>query len=111
MQTGKRRYLMLMGLCLVLFVASWTVVPRWSPRAAVVTAVVAMAIPPVAVIVANADWLSGRGSRRPRASQPPTDPPTDDPTGGPADRSAHGRLCPLAAHRTDKMGRGRPRRR
>lgn len=42
-----------MGVCLVLFVLAWSVVRLWSVPAAIAMCFVAMAIPPVAAIVAN----------------------------------------------------------
>ena len=45
-------YFVLMGLCLGLFVLAWAVVR--SPVAAAIMSAVALAIPPVAVIIANA---------------------------------------------------------
>lgn len=54
MRVRRRRYIALMGLCLVLFVSSWTWVRQYSTTAAVVVSLLAMAIPPVAVVVANA---------------------------------------------------------
>jgi predicted branched-subunit amino acid permease len=50
----NRLYFALMALCLALFVLSWAVVRRYSVTAAVVMSVVALAIPPIAVIIANA---------------------------------------------------------
>jgi ABC-type transport system involved in cytochrome bd biosynthesis fused ATPase/permease subunit len=50
----NRLYFVLMALCLVLFVLSWAVVRLYSVTAAVVMSVVAVAIPPIAVIIANA---------------------------------------------------------
>jgi hypothetical protein len=53
-------YFALMGLCLALFVLAWAVVR--SPVAAVIMSAVALAIPPIAVIIANAgDEPSRRG--------------------------------------------------
>jgi formate hydrogenlyase subunit 4 len=49
----KRRYFVLMGVCIALFVLSWAVVVRYSVLAAVVMSAVALVIPPVAAIVAN----------------------------------------------------------
>lgn len=49
-----RGYFALMAVCLTLFITAWAVVRDYSVTAAVVMTVVAMAIPPVAVIVANA---------------------------------------------------------
>lgn len=50
----RRRYLALMTLCVTLFVSSWTWVRLFSPAAALAMSLVAMAIPPIAAIVANA---------------------------------------------------------
>jgi hypothetical protein len=49
----RRRYFVLMGVCLVLFVSAWGFVRLWSVPLAIGMCVVAMAIPPVAAIVAN----------------------------------------------------------
>jgi len=53
-EARKRRYLLLMGACLTLFVLAWAWVRLFSTTAAVVMTIIAMAIPPLAVIVANA---------------------------------------------------------
>ncbi|HLX51380.1 MAG TPA: DUF3099 domain-containing protein [Streptosporangiaceae bacterium] len=53
-RVDKRRYFVLMGICIGLFVLSWAVLDRYSVIAAVVVSVVALAIPPFAAIVANA---------------------------------------------------------
>lgn len=58
--TRKRGYFLLMGVCLTLFVLSWTVVRLYSVPAAVAISVVAMVIPPIAVMVANAGDESSR---------------------------------------------------
>lgn len=50
----NRVYFILMALCLGLFVLAWAVVRLYSVTAAVVMTVVALAIPPIAVIIANA---------------------------------------------------------
>jgi Protein of unknown function (DUF3099) len=52
-RTRKRRYLALMGVCLLLIVLAWNVVRLYSTTAAVVMSLVAAVIPPVAAIVAN----------------------------------------------------------
>ena len=49
----KTLYLLLMGLCLLLIVLAWNLVRLWSVPAAVAMSVVAMVIPPIAVIVGN----------------------------------------------------------
>jgi ABC-type transport system involved in cytochrome bd biosynthesis fused ATPase/permease subunit len=54
MPMRNRLYFALMALCLTLFVLSWAVVRLYSVTAAVVMSVVALAIPPIAVIIANA---------------------------------------------------------
>jgi hypothetical protein len=47
-------YFLLMGTSVTLVVLAWWVVRRYSATAAVIMSVAAMAIPPIAVIVANA---------------------------------------------------------
>jgi hypothetical protein len=59
----KRLYLVLMTICIGLFVISWAVLDRYSQTAAIVVSVVALVIPPFAVIIANAASASDR--RRP----------------------------------------------
>ena len=59
----KRLYLALMTICIGLFVVSWAVVDRYSATAAVIISVVALVIPPFAVIIANAASATDR--RRP----------------------------------------------
>jgi hypothetical protein len=54
-----RRYLVLMGSCLGLITLAWVWVRLVSVPTAIVMSIVAMVIPPIAVIVANAGW-SGR---------------------------------------------------
>jgi hypothetical protein len=50
----RRAYFVMMGTCLVLFLLAGLVVRHFSQPAAVVMAAVALVIPPIAVIVANA---------------------------------------------------------
>jgi cytochrome c oxidase assembly protein Cox11 len=50
----NRLYFALMALSVGMFVLSWAVVRLYSVMAAVVMSVVALAIPPIAVIIANA---------------------------------------------------------
>jgi Protein of unknown function (DUF3099) len=50
----RRTYFVLMGVCLTLFLLAGLVVRNFSPRLAIAMSVVAMVIPPIAVIVANA---------------------------------------------------------
>ena len=59
----KRLYFALMTVCIGLFVLSWAVLDHYSVTAAVITSVVALAIPPFAAIVANARSATSR--RRP----------------------------------------------
>jgi hypothetical protein len=47
-------YFLLMGTSVTLVVLAWWVVRRYSATAAVIMSVAGMAIPPIAVIVANA---------------------------------------------------------
>jgi hypothetical protein len=58
--TRNRGYFLLMGVCLTLFILSWAVIRLYSVVAAVVISVVAMVIPPIAVMVANAGDESSR---------------------------------------------------
>jgi hypothetical protein len=48
-----RRYLWMMGVCVLLIVLAWNVVRLWSTTWAVVMSIVAMLIPPTAAILAN----------------------------------------------------------
>ena len=59
----KRFYFALMVVCISLFVLSWAVLDRYSMTAAIVVSVVSLAIPPFAVIIANA--ASAVDRRRP----------------------------------------------
>jgi hypothetical protein len=59
----RRLYLILMTICIGLFVISWAVLDRYSMIAAIVVSVVALVIPPFAVIIANAAGAADR--RRP----------------------------------------------
>jgi type II secretory pathway component PulM len=52
--TRKRAYLIMMGVCLLLIVLAWTLIWRYSVTAAVVMSAVALVVPPLAAIVANA---------------------------------------------------------
>jgi hypothetical protein len=52
-----------MTVCIGLFVLSWAVLDRYSTIAAVVVSIVALVIPPFAVIIANAASATDR--RRP----------------------------------------------
>jgi hypothetical protein len=54
MLVRNRLYFVLMALCVGMFVLSGAVVRLYSVTAAVVMSVVALAIPPIAVIIANA---------------------------------------------------------
>jgi len=52
--TRRRVYLIMMGVCVLLIVLAWTLIWRYSVTAAVVMSVVALVVPPLAAIVANA---------------------------------------------------------
>ena len=56
----KRLYLALMAVCIGLFVLSWAVLDRYSMTAAIIVSVVALVIPPFAVIIANAAGATDR---------------------------------------------------
>ena len=51
----RRRYFILMGICIVLIVLAWNVVRLFSTTAAIVMSAVAAVIPPIAAFVANRD--------------------------------------------------------
>jgi Protein of unknown function (DUF3099) len=59
----KRRYFVLMGVCIGLFVIAWALLDRYSVIAAVVVSAVALVIPPFAAIIANVASATQR--RRP----------------------------------------------
>lgn len=61
-RTRTRRYLVIMGVCVGLLVLAWGVVRLWSVPVAVGMSVVAMVLPPIAALVANAGWDSDGGS-------------------------------------------------
>jgi hypothetical protein len=52
--TRERAYLIMMGVCVLLIVLAWTLIWRYSVVAAVVMSAVALVVPPVAAIIANA---------------------------------------------------------
>jgi hypothetical protein len=52
--TRKRAYFVMMGVCVALVVLAWWVVRLYSMTTAIVMSVVALVIPPIAVMVANA---------------------------------------------------------
>lgn len=60
-----RRYLALMSVCLILLVLAWGWVRLFSTGLAVAMTLVAMVIPPIAAIVANAGALDGPHPDRP----------------------------------------------
>jgi hypothetical protein len=65
MRNRRRTYFILMGTCLALFVLAGTVIARFSVPAAIVVFIVALAIPPFAVIIANrGNGDRGNGDRR-----------------------------------------------
>jgi hypothetical protein len=68
----RRSYFVLMGTCVALFLLAGLVVRRYSTTLAVVMAAVALVIPPLAVIVANAGREGGpaRPDRQPRRDGP-----------------------------------------
>jgi hypothetical protein len=64
MQTRRHRYLLLMSLCVLLLVLSWAWVRSYSTTAAAMMTVVAMVIPALAAVVANAGSPITRSRRR-----------------------------------------------
>jgi hypothetical protein len=86
------RYLLIMGVCLLLIVLAWTWVRYYSVFAAGVMSVVAALLPPLAAVVTNADspifredeghpdeWF-GDGPPREWFDQPDENPPDDRPS-------------------------------
>jgi len=55
-----RLYFILMGVCVVSVILAWTVVRLYSVTPAVAISAVALVIPPIAVIIANAGDESSR---------------------------------------------------
>lgn len=51
----RRKYFILMGICIVLILLAWNVVRLFSTTAAIVMSAVAAVIPPIAAVVANRD--------------------------------------------------------
>lgn len=62
----RQRYFVLMGICLTLIISAWFVVRLFSTSAAIAMSVVAMFIPPVAVIVGNRSDTNRRNPPGPR---------------------------------------------
>ena len=59
-RTRARRYLAIMGACLLLLVLAWGVVRLYSVPLAVGMSLVAMVLPPIAAVVANQGWDRGQ---------------------------------------------------
>ncbi|NEC10278.1 DUF3099 domain-containing protein [Streptomyces sp. SID7909] len=77
----RRAYLVLMGVCLVLFVSAWAFVRLWSMPAAIAMCVVAMVIPPVAAMVGNRKGPEDRWWDEPGGQEQQQPPPRDARTG------------------------------
>ena len=54
LETRQRTYLAMMGGVVLLIVLSWTLIWRFSLLAAIIMSAVALVVPPVAAIIANA---------------------------------------------------------
>ena len=52
---SRRRYFVVMGTCVALFVLAGTLVRLWSVPAAIVMCAVAAVLPPIAAIIGNRD--------------------------------------------------------
>jgi hypothetical protein len=59
--TRRQAYFVLMGTCVALITLAWVVVRLVSVTAAVVMSVIAMVIPPIAVVIGNAGQPDDRG--------------------------------------------------
>jgi len=57
--SNKATYVLLMGSCVVLIVLAWNVVRLWSVPAAIVMSLIALPLPPIAVILANRGRMGG----------------------------------------------------
>ncbi|HVX55787.1 DUF3099 domain-containing protein [Nocardioides sp.] len=57
--SNKTTYVLLMGSCVVLIALAWNVVRLWSVPAAIVMSLVALPLPPIAVILANRGRMGG----------------------------------------------------
>jgi hypothetical protein len=57
--SNKTTYVLLMGSCVLLIALAWNVVRLWSVPAAVVMSVIALPLPPIAVIMANRGRMGG----------------------------------------------------
>lgn len=57
--SNKATYVLLMGSCVLLIALAWNVVRLWSVPAAVVMSLIALPLPPIAVIVANRGRMGG----------------------------------------------------
>jgi hypothetical protein len=57
--SNKAIYVLLMGSCVVLIALAWNVVRLWSVPAAVVMSLIALPLPPIAVILANRGRMGG----------------------------------------------------
>ncbi len=66
----RRRYLVMMGLCVLLLILAWGWIRLYSTTAAVAMSVVAGLIPPAAAVLANVDSPIMRDD----ANEPPRDP-------------------------------------
>ncbi len=55
-----RAYFVMMGVSLLLFIGAWSIVRLYSVTAAIIMSCVALVIPPLAAIVANAGDESSR---------------------------------------------------
>ena len=66
----RRRYLLMMGLCVLLLILAWGWIRLYSVTAAVVMSTVAAIIPPFAAVLANVDSPILRDD----TNQPPRDP-------------------------------------
>jgi Family of unknown function (DUF6343)/Protein of unknown function (DUF3099) len=69
-RTRQRRYFALMGTCLGLLLVAWVGVRPYSTTITVALTVVAMVIPPIAALVANAGWWRGGPPDPPSGAAP-----------------------------------------
>lgn len=95
-RSRRRRYLLIMGTCVLLIVLAWTWIRFYSVPAAVIMSLVASLMPPVAAVVTNADSPILRDDRDAPADgyfedgPPPEWFDRDPPANGPPDRDPPG---------------------
>jgi Flp pilus assembly protein TadB len=71
----RRRYLVIMGVCVLLITLAWTWIRLYSLTAALIMSAVAALMPPLAAVVTNVDSPIFRDEDAPAEPRPPVTPP------------------------------------